>query len=309
MAKILDGRVVRDKFAADLKRKIAKLDQKPTLAIVQIGNLAQSSAYIRQKKLFGEKIGAKVTHLKFSATIAQSKLIKVIEKLNKDRRIDGIIIQLPIPRHLNKSEIIETILPEKDVDGLHSKNVKKLWTGEDDGLIGATPRGILNLIKYYRIPIRGKRAVVVGRSALVGRPTAALLLKEGATITTAHRQTKDLAAQTRQADLLVVAAGVPNLIGSRHVKKGQVIVDVGINLIAGRPSSKKNKKITKLQEEISAPKMVGDVDFKNVSKIVKAISPVPGGVGPMTVAALFQNLVETNMRKIEKGNKRIKRNR
>ncbi len=288
MAKILSGRAAREKITVRLKQKIKGLRKVPTLVILQVGNLSESNAYIRQKKLFADLVGARVVHVIFPHQVKEAKLLSDIEKFNNDKSIQGIIIQMPLPPHLDKERVIEKIAPKKDVDGLHSVNVKKLWIGDQTGIRGATPRGILNLLKFYKVPIKGKRVLVIGRSALVGRPTAALLLRENATVTVAHRETKNLAALTKQADILIVAAGVPNLIKEKHVRKGQVVIDVGINLV--------NKKVKKLQEEITVTKMVGDVDFSKVSKIVKAISPVPGGVGPMTVAALFENLVDGALR-------------
>ena len=288
MAKILSGKEVRDSVAQDLKKKISRLSEKPHLAIIQIGDLSESNAYIRQKKLFGARVGAKVTHIRLPASIAESKLISKIKRLNGDKHLHGMIVQMPIPPKLNKEKVFEAIDPRKDVDGLHSQNVKRLWQGKNDGLLAATAKGILTLLKYFKVPLQGRKAVMVGCSNLVGKPTALALLNEKATVTIAHRYSTNLSRITREGDIIVVAAGVPNLITRNHVKKGQVVIDVGINIIAGSIKSGKNRK---LEDEISARKIVGDVDFKAVSKIVKAISPVPGGVGPMTVASLFLNLM------------------
>ena len=279
MVKILDGRVVRDNLAQNLKEKIARLKAKPKLAIIQVGNLAESTAYIKQKKAFGVSIGASVEHLQFESTVEEKDLLLKIASLNQDKSVHGIIIQLPLPENLNRGKLIEAIAPEKDVDGLTSRNVKALEAGNSSGLIPATAKGIMTLLDYYKIPVLGKRVVVVGRSNLVGKPTALALLNRGATVTVAHSQTPNLPQVTKLAEILIVAIGKPKFINAEYVSKGQVVIDVGINA----PK--------KLDEEIPGKKLVGDVDFESVSKIVSAISPVPGGVGPMTVVSLFENLI------------------
>ena len=282
MARILRGTVVRDAIAADLKAKISCMPFVPTLAIIQLGAVPESTVYINQKKKFAERIGAHVSHVTLSAMVSEGELVRQIQSFNNDPIIHGIIVQMPVPRHLNKRTLIETIAPEKDVDGLSATNTKFLWDGEGDGFVPATARGVLSLLNYYKITVGGKHVVIVGRSTLVGKPIAALLLNRDATVTLCHRKTKKLSTLTRSADILIAAAGSPRLIGIKHVRKGQVVVDVGITSpqIEG-----------KLQDEV-AGELVGDVDFAPVEKIVKAISPVPGGVGPMTVSSLFQNLVE-----------------
>ncbi len=262
MVKILDGRVVRDKIARKLKNDISHLKFAPTLAIIQVGERAESSAYIKQKMLFAERIGAKVQHFKFKTQVSQALLFKKIHTLNRDKSVDGIIVQLPIPKHLNKFEIIRAIAPSKDVDGLVPGSK----------FIPATARGIISLLDFYKIKFSGKQAVMVGRSMLVGSPAAKALLARDATVTTAHSKTKKLKEITKTADILVVAIGKPKFIDKNYVRKGQVVVDVGINL--------------------QGKHLVGDVDFAKVKGVVSAISPVPGGVGVMTVASLFENLVE-----------------
>lgn len=305
MTKILDGKIVRDKIAQELSEKISKLDPKPQLAIVQIGDLPESNSYIRQKKLFGEKIGAIVNHIKLPENVTQENLTSEIRNLNSDSSVHGIIIQMPIPDRLDKDKLIDKILFWKDVDGLSAINLKHLSEGRNLGSIPATTKGILTLLNYYKIPFAGKKVVIVGRSTLVGKPTALALLNQDATVTICHSKTRNLKQETRNADILVVAAGRPKLITKEHVSKGQVVVDVGINVIlngsegsldsSSRPiymGGTQNDKSTKPETEPSGRKLVGDVDFEEVSKIVAAISPVPGGVGPMTVASLFQNLLE-----------------
>ena len=298
---LLDGKKLRDETATQLRDEIADFvaesgegveavvpQSVPQLAILQIGDLAESAAYINQKKLFGEKIGAKVLHKNYPIKVSEEELVTDIKKLNSDSKIHGIIVQLPIPTSLNKQKIIDAIASQKDVDGLTATNIKRLWANDEGAIVPATVRGVISLLEHYEIPIEGQKVTVVGRSMLVGKPLATALLNKNATVTVCHRQTKNLAEEARRADILVVAAGSTHLIGKDFVKKGQVVVDVGINF----PSAKTGI-LSKPENEIPKQKMVGDVDFEAVKDIVSAISPVPGGVGPMTVASLFQNLVET----------------
>ncbi|MEK7194611.1 MAG: bifunctional 5,10-methylenetetrahydrofolate dehydrogenase/5,10-methenyltetrahydrofolate cyclohydrolase [Patescibacteria group bacterium] len=274
MAQILDGRIPRDQIILRLKKRVQLLNPKPALAIVQVGNRAESNAYIKQKKIFAEKIGVVVKHLQLAPNISEGSLLEKIKKLNKDSSVHGIVVQLPISEHLNELDIIKAINPQKDVDGLTPGSK----------FVPATAKGILSLLDFYEFKLKGARAVVVGRSMLVGKPTALALLNRDVTVTVAHKQTKNLKEVTKTADILVVAIGDPKFIDSKYVKKGQVVVDVGIN----------TKKLS-LKEEIATGKsqvLVGDVNFEKVKGIVRAISPVPGGVGAMTVASLFENLVE-----------------
>jgi len=274
MRTILDGKSLNESLGIELKQNIEKLETKPHLAIVQIGQNKESNTYIKYKKAFGEKIGAKVTHLQFEDSVPEEKVVGEIQKLNKDKFTHGIIVQLPLPNHLNKEAIIDSIDYRKDVDGLTNINTASLLRGNPT-ITPATTRGILTLLKHYDISIKGKHAVVVGRSNLVGKPTALAMLNEGATVTVCHSGTKDLAKETKQADILIVAIGKPKFIGKEHVSKDQIVIDVGINSLEGL-----NKNT------------IGDVDFENVKDEVQAISPVPKGVGPMTVLSLFQNLID-----------------
>ena len=258
MTIILDGRKLGAEIAVRLARKIKRLKQKPKLVIVQVGSVPESDKYIKRKKIFGEKIGAIVEHKKYPGNVSKRKLVSEISKFNKNSSAHGIIVQLPLPKHLQ--DVPELITEEKRVDG-------------GKYFVPATTRGILTLLDKYKIKIAGKKVVIVGRSNLVGLPTASEMIKRDATVTICHSKTKNLKKETKQADILVVAAGKSNLIIKNHVSRGQIVVDVGINVL---PNGK----------------LSGDVDFRNVSKTVKAISPVPGGVGPMTVASLFENLVE-----------------
>ena len=270
---------------------LSDLRSPPKLIIIQVGDLAESNAYIRQKILFGQKIGAIVDHQKLPENISQKNLQTTISKLNTDPSVTGIIVQMPIPASLDKDTIIDSITPQKDVDGLTSVNLKLLWENRSEGHIPATTKGILTLLDYYKIPIAAKKVVVVGRSFLVGKPTALAFLNRDATVTICHKETRNLKLETKNADILVVAVGKTNLITKDHVSADQVIVDVGINAINNRQTTNDKRLTTKPESELSSRKLVGDVDFENVSKIVAAITPVPGGVGPMTVASLFENLL------------------
>ncbi len=301
MAKILSGKILRDKYALRLMEQISTFKKAPTLAIIQVGNLPESTAYINQKNIFGLKIGATVKHIVFPVNVSEGELIKKIRILNKDKGVHGIIIQLPISKGLNVNNIIESIDPIKDVDGLHSLNMKMICAGnEKDAFVPATAKGIINLLEEYKIPISGKKFLVIGRSMLVGKPTALVLLNRNATVTVAHHMTKpnDLKKMAKEADGVVVAVGRPLFFGPSYFRKGQTVIDVGINLI--NPTTLQLRGAGKgLKEEISSKKkLVGDVDFDKVSKIVKAITPVPGGVGAMTVAALFENLISAYQRQM-----------
>jgi 5,10-methylene-tetrahydrofolate dehydrogenase/methenyl tetrahydrofolate cyclohydrolase len=278
---LLDGKKIRDRIEKELAHEIHTLKDKPTLAILQVGLREDSTAYINQKRIFAEKIGAFIIHKQYPETVEENEIIHDIHNFNRDSSVHGIILQIPIPEHLNRKLLIDAIDPHKDVDGLSSANTKKLWEKDLTGYIPATTKGILALLEAYKIDIQGKKVVVVGRSTLVGKPTALALLNKNATVTICHSKTENLSQETLQADILIVATGHPLLIKKNFVKPGQIVIDVGINLIKG----------TKLEEEIPGKKFVGDVDFENVKDIVEAITPVPGGVGPLTVASLFENLL------------------
>ena len=253
----------------------------PNLAIIKIGDNPDSAIYVKNKIDFARKIGANAYIVSFpendSTKITQEMLLAGIEKLNKDEAVNGIIVQSPLPEQLDWFEAIEKVAPEKDVDGLCSVNVKKLALNDKTALIPATAKGVLTLLNYYKILVKGKKVVVMGRSALVGKPVTALMINNGATVTVVHSQTVDPDKITREADILIVAIGKPEYVGAEFVKEGQVIVDIGISTVINSDGTKK---------------IYGDVDFDSVSPIISAISPVPGGVGPMTVASLFQNLIE-----------------
>jgi methylenetetrahydrofolate dehydrogenase (NADP+)/methenyltetrahydrofolate cyclohydrolase len=250
------------------------------LVIIQVGDKAESNTYIKQKKLFGEKIGAKVVHMQFPETVTQHVVTAEIDRLNQDQNVTGIIVQLPLPVHLHAQPIIDAIEPKKDVDGLTATNTKKLMYGEK-GIVPATTRGIISLLKENNISIAGKKVVIIGRSNLVGKPTALAMLNENATVTVCHKHTQNIQAESKQADILIVAAGAPKLVTTEYTNPQQVIIDVGIT----------SEQYTNEKGEL-VKKIIGDVDFDAVQDKVAAITPVPGGVGPMTVVSLFENLVE-----------------
>ncbi|MEX0930637.1 MAG: bifunctional 5,10-methylenetetrahydrofolate dehydrogenase/5,10-methenyltetrahydrofolate cyclohydrolase [Candidatus Paceibacterota bacterium] len=293
MITLLDGRTVRDERKGKLSERVKEFASAPSLTIFQVGDRADSTAYIEQKKKLGEEIGVTVVVRKFLESAVEEELISAILEENRRDEVSGIIVQLPLPEQMNVAHVIEQIDSEKDVDGLTATNVKKLQAGDVSGFIPATAKGISSLLDAYNIDVGGKLVTVVGRSMLVGKPTALLMLARDATVTIAHRKTADLAAATRGADILIVAAGKPGLIGKDHVREGQVVVDVGINLATGES----------LDEEIPGKKFVGDVDFDAVEGVVSAISPVPGGVGPMTVLSLFENCVDAYARQSENAKK------
>lgn len=279
---LLDGRALRDARIIRLREAVAKSGTRPTLAILQVGDLEESRAYIDQKKKFAEKIGAIMLHKKFPEDIGEHALVDSVNELNRDASVNGVIVQLPIPEKLSKQKIIDAIAISKDVDGLTSTNKKLFMAGDKRATVPATARGVLSLLKGYGIAVSGKKVTVIGRSQLVGAPIAVLLASEGADVTVCHRETEGVPEKSRSADILVVAIGVPRFITKEYVSPGQTVVDVGINLVTGE----------KLEDEIPKRQLVGDVDFESVKSVVSGISPVPGGVGPMTVLSLFENLLD-----------------
>lgn len=273
MTRIIDGKKTREELLPNLAEKVRGLSFVPKLAIIQVGDRPDSTAFIRAKKAFATKIGITETHIQLKESVSQEELIKTILKCNEDKSIHGIIIQLPLPLHIDRSKVIDTIDPKKDADGLTATNVKGWLEGRGDSIMPATARGIRELLKHNNIELFGKRVTVVGRSMLVGKPIAAMCLNENATLHICHSKTMNLADETKFGDIIIVAVGKPGLITSSHVRAGQIVIDVGIS--------------RNLDGELS-----GDVDFESVSHIVEAITPVPGGVGPMTVFCLFENLVD-----------------
>lgn len=272
MAIILDGKMLRDKIFESLKAKLDKMEQKPTLAVILVGENPASQIYVRNKKKTAEKLGINSLSIEYPSDISEEELLNKIKELNSDEKVTAILVQLPLPAHINKNRIIDAILPQKDVDGLTPYNLGKLFSGEEPYVYPCTPKGILLLLDEYNIKLEGKNIVVVGRSNLVGKPVAQMLLKRNATVTMCHSHTKNLSEITKTADIIVSAVG-KKVIGEKMLKSNCVVIDVGI-------FRDENGKIS------------GDVDFENVSKTAAYISPVPGGVGPMTIASLMLNTVE-----------------
>lgn len=263
---LLDGKVLANDILDKLSLKVKQLDTAPNLVVIQVGNDPASSVYVRNKERTAERVGINSETVKLSKHITQDELLEIIDKYNHFTSVNGILVQLPLPKHIDEQVILEAISPMKDVDGFHPLNVGKLNIGQKQ-MIPSTPAGIMELLKANQIELEGKHVVIVGRSNIVGKPLAHLLLEANATVTIAHSKTKDLKHLTKQADILVVAVGQPELITKDYVKTGAVVIDVGIN----RTESG----------------LKGDVDFNNVKSKVAAITPVPGGVGPMTIAMLM----------------------
>ena len=284
-AQILDGKALAHQLQQQLKQRIQELQSQigrpPGLAVVMVGDNPASAAYVRGKERACSRVGIASFGRHFPAQISQEELRQVIDELNQDCRVDGILVQLPLPNHLDSAALLQAINPDKDVDGLHPVNLGHLVRAES-GLQSCTPAGVMRLLAHYQIELQSKQAVVVGRSILVGKPIALMLLEQNATVTIAHSRTQDLASVTRQADLLVTAIGQPQLIKAEMVKPGAVVVDVGISRLADQQGTR----------------LVGDVDFDSVAQVAQAITPVPGGVGPMTVAMLLENTVISYSRQL-----------
>lgn len=270
MGNILDGKAVAQTVKDEVSEVVAGLDYKPGLATVLVGDDPASHSYVRGKRRDAGQVGINSIHHELDSSTSQESLISLIESLNADGDVDGILVQLPLPDGLDGESAVEAIDPAKDVDGLHPFSLGQLMLGKP-GLRPCTPSGVLRILAHYGIETAGARVVIVGRSFLVGRPLAMMLSEKGtdATVSVAHSRTKDLAAMTREADILVAAAGAPGLIGAEHVKPGATVIDVGVNR--------------------TDEGLVGDVDFDAVVDISGAITPVPGGVGPMTRAMLLAN--------------------
>ena len=272
---IIDGKKTAADLRLNLKNEVDNLKKKfnrvPGLTVILIGEYAPSKIYVRNKEKSAVEIGLKSEIIKYPDTVDEKTVLEKISELNKDENVSGILVQLPLPKHINNKKIIDAIDPNKDVDGFHPNNVGNLSSGYESS-IPCTPLGCHLLIKKIEPNLNGKKAVVLGRSNLNGKPMTQLLLKENCTVTIAHSKTKNLKEECLKADILVVAVGIPKLVKGDWIKKGSIVIDVGIN---------------KTDEGI-----VGDVDFDEVSKFAKAITPVPGGVGPMTIACLLKNTIE-----------------
>ena len=284
MKKIINGKEIAQNLRNSLKNKIFELKKKfgkgPGLAVVQIGNVAASSVYVKAKTKNAQEVGIEVIDHHLEDIISQDELLGLIEKLNDQENVNGILVQLPLPKHINEQTILDSIHPDKDADGFHPLNVGKLSIArhnDDSLLIPCTPYGCLLILKGLEINLTGKNAVVVGRSNIVGKPMAQLLLKESCTVTIAHSKTHNLPLVCKEADILVAAVGKPEMIKGNWIKKGAVVIDVGINRIEIEENGKLKTKL------------VGDVKFQEAESIASAITPVPGGVGPMTIACLLRN--------------------
>ncbi len=281
LAQMLDGKALAQKLetalTAAVQVQLAHRDRPPGLAVLMVGDNPASAAYVRNKERACAAVGFVSFGKHFPVETSQAELAQVIQTLNQDDRVDGILIQLPLPPHLDSVALLNQILPEKDVDGLHPVNLGRLVRGEP-GLRSCTPAGVMRLLAEYQISPQGKQVVVVGRSILVGKPQTLMMVEADATVAIAHSKTPDLAALTRTADILVPAVGRPNLITADMVKPGAVVVDVGMNRIT---------------DASGKSRLVGDVDFTAVQTVASFLTPVPGGVGPMTVAMLLQNTMQS----------------
>ena len=285
-AQILSGKVVSTAVKADLVHRIDALSAKgikPGLTAVLVGDDPASQVYVRSKERQSAKLGFNSNVLRLDAETTQDELLRIVNDLNNDTAVHGILVQLPLPKHINDQLIIEAIDPSKDVDGFHPVSVGKLVLGLD-GFISCTPAGILEILKHYNIETSGKHVVVVGRSNIVGKPMANLMIQKrelaNATVTLVHTRTPDMGYHTRQADIVIAAAGVPEFIGADMIKAGAVVIDVGINRVDDDTRER-------------GYRLVGDVDYDAVLDKVSAITPVPGGVGPMTIAMLLSNTVKS----------------
>jgi len=274
---VIDGKQLAEELRNNLKEKISKIDvkKKPGLTVILIGEDPASQIYVKNKEKFANEIGINSKVLRFDSDITEEKLKDEIKKLNLDENVHGILVQLPLPKHINQRDIIETIDPKKDVDGFHPINVGNLSSGNDT-MIPCTPLGCFYLIKKVIKNLNGMNAVVIGRSNINGKPMTQLLLRENCTVTIVHSKTKNIEAICKNADLVVAAVGIANMVKADWLKKDAVVIDVGINRM----------------EIDGKKKLVGDVDFENVKDKVKAITPVPGGVGPMTIACLLENTLK-----------------
>ena len=280
---IIDGKEFSKKILEEIsneqKEIVERKNLRPAgLAVIIVGENPASQVYVRNKTRACEKVGFYSETIKLEENISENDLIKKIEELNENDKIDGILVQLPLPKHINELKVINSIKPEKDVDGFSNVNVGKMVIGDESGFLSCTPYGIMQLLEGYDIDVDGKDVVVVGRSNIVGKPMAMMLIQKGATVQVCNSRTKDLSKKLKKADIIVVAVGVPRMIKATDVKEGVVVIDVGINRVDG--------------------KLCGDVDYEDVAQKVSYITPVPGGVGPMTIASLIKNTFISYQRKI-----------
>lgn len=282
MGQLLDGKRLADIRARKLQKQVCELKSlgvQPLFCVINIGDDPSSKIYLKTKKSRANQIGIEQKLFQLPKTVPQQELLKLIKRLNNEKAVNGIMIQLPVPKQINLNEVLAAIDPEKDVDCLTPANIGRLWQGEHF-VEPATAHGILALLDYYHITLKGKNAVIIGRSSIVGKPLAALMLERDATVSILHLKTKNLAEYTKRADILVTATGQANLVTADMVKKGAVIIDVGISRVKG--------------------KTVGDVAFAQVAPLTSFITPVPGGVGPLTVESLMEQVVQLTRRKYGK---------
>ena len=275
MAQIIDGKRISQEIKENLRKQVEELKKQGkecTLVVIQVGNDPASCVYVANKKRACEYIGINSRSYELPEETTETELLALIDELNVDKSVYGILCQLPLPKHISEKNVINRIAPQKDVDGFHPKNVGRLMIGEF-GFVSCTPAGIIELLKHSNISMEGKNCVVIGRSNIVGKPMAMLMLRENATVTICHSKTKNLEEICKQADILIVAIGKPKFITKDYVKEGAVVIDVGIHRDA-------------------ANKLCGDVDFESVEPICSAITPVPGGVGPMTICMLMKNCID-----------------
>ena len=268
---ILDGKKIKNEILDELKNEVSELTEKPNFVVIQVGDNPASNVYMKQKAKMAEYVGYGYKHLKLEEDITEKELLKEMDKLNKDKNVHGILVQMPLPEQIDTNKVQNAVLPEKDVDGLSDMNAGKLFHSKD-ALFSCTPYGVMELLKRYNISIEGRHAVIVGRSNLVGKPMSVMLTNAGATVTLCHSKTKDLMMHTKMADILIVCVGKPKMITSEMVSEGTIVIDVGINRLDDG--------------------LCGDVDYENVANKCSYITPVPGGVGPMTVAMLGQNVLK-----------------
>ncbi|MBU1026349.1 MAG: bifunctional methylenetetrahydrofolate dehydrogenase/methenyltetrahydrofolate cyclohydrolase FolD [Candidatus Margulisbacteria bacterium] len=273
MGNIINGKEVSDKIRESMSAQIEEFKNKtgvvPRLEVVLVGEDPASQVYVRSKEKACAKLGMESKTHRLPESTKQEQLVDLVRTLNKDKKVHGILVQLPLPKGINATKVLDEISPEKDVDGLHPYNMGKLLKGEDPLFVSCTPQGIIELIKTTGVPIKGAEVVVVGRSNIVGKPVALLLLQQHATVTICHSRTKDLGEVTRRADILIVSVGSPQIVKGDMIKKGAVVIDVGVNRLSD--------------------KLVGDVDFESAKEVASFITPVPRGVGPMTIAMLLKN--------------------
>ncbi|HEO0408330.1 TPA: bifunctional methylenetetrahydrofolate dehydrogenase/methenyltetrahydrofolate cyclohydrolase [Streptococcus agalactiae] len=282
MTELIDGKALSQKMQAELGRKVERLKEQhgiiPGLAVILVGDNPASQVYVRNKERFALEAGFKSETLRLSESISQEELIDIIHQYNEDKSIHGILVQLPLPQHINDKKIILAIDPKKDVDGFHPMNTGHLWSGRPM-MVPCTPAGIMEMFREYHVDLEGKHAVIIGRSNIVGKPMAQLLLDKNATVTLTHSRTRNLSEVTKEADILIVAIGQGHFVTKDFVKEGAVVIDVGMN-----------------RDENG--KLIGDVVFEQVAEVASMITPVPGGVGPMTITMLLEQTYQAALRSV-----------